>query len=343
MSDRRRWEKLAPFAWALPVLLGLAGLALLAATLAPPAPPPPLRIAIGPWIGYEPLVLARENDWLGPRLRLVETLSNTETNQALRDGSADLAGVTLDEALRLRSDGVPLRIVAVLSDSRGADALVARPGIGDIAALRGRRVLVEDSAVGHFLLSSALASAGMGRRDVGQVQVQSSYLLARWRAGDAEAAVAYEPMLTALLADGAEVLYSTRDHPGLVMDVLVARRSVLDERGAEVVALLEAWDRAVAEFRRPDALPVAMLTADGLQTPGQYRHALEGVDLFDLARGNAWMKGRPSRLDRSIEALAEVLSEGSLGADFRLDEALVAPGPARQAAGEKSGDEGGAP
>lgn len=338
MSKQGLWTKLVPFAWALPLVLGLAGVVLLVATLAPPAPPPPLRIAIGPWIGYEPLVLARENEWLGPDLRLVETLSNTETNQALRDGSADLAGVTLDEALRLRSDGVPIRIVAVLSDSRGADALVAREGIAGLADLRGRRVLVEDTAVGYFLLQSALQSVGLDRSDVRQVQVQSSYLPARWRAGDADAAVAYEPMLTELLAQGGQVLFSTHDHPGLVLDVLVARQKVLDERRPGVVAALRAWDRAVAEFGRPTLLPLDLLAADGRQTPDEYRRALAGVELFDLAEGRDWLAGRPSRLDQALESLAAVLRDGALGPDLRLDPALVDAGPLREAAGASAGE-----
>lgn len=338
MSTQGLRTKLVPFAWALPVLLALAGLVLLVATLAPPAPPPPLRIATGPWIGYEPLVLARENDWLGPHLRLVETLSNTETNQALRDGSADLAGVTLDEALRLRSDGVPIRIIAVLSDSRGADALVAREGIAGLADLRGRRVLVEDTAVGYFLLQSALKSVGLDRSDVRQVQVQSSYLPARWRAGDAEAAVAYEPLLTELLEQGGQVLFSTRDHPGLVLDVLVARQRVLDERRPDVVATLRAWDRAVAAFAQPQSLPLEVLTADGRQTPAQYREALAGVGLFDLAQARDWLQGRPSRLDQAIESLAEVLRDGALGPDLRVDPGIVDAGPLREAAGAPGGE-----
>lgn len=313
-------------AWVLGVLLVMAAWLGMVGVLAPPAPPAPLRIAIGPWIGYEPFVLARENDWLGPRLRLVETLSNTESTQALVDGDADLAGVTLDEAIRLRSEGVPIRVVAVLSDSRGADALVARPGVAGLAGLRGRRVLVEDSAVGQYVLQQALAEAGLTRADVQVLQVQSSYLPARWREGAAEAAVVYEPMLSELRAGGLQVLFSTADHPGLVLDVLVAREDALAGHPEDVRAAIAAWDRAVAEFADPGRLPVARLTADGRLTPDDYRAALAGVALFDLAARREVQSGEPSRLARAVEDLAAVLREGEVGPDLRVDGRLLATG-----------------
>ena len=86
---------------ALAALLVAAVVALLLAVAAAPPPQPPLTVAMGPWLGYDPLVLLREQDRLPPELRLVELPSATDTLNALRDGRLDAAAVTLDEALRL--------------------------------------------------------------------------------------------------------------------------------------------------------------------------------------------------------------------------------------------------
>ena len=82
-------------------------------------------------MGYEPLVLAQETGTLPPAMRVVELASNTETKRAFRNGLIELAALTLDEALRLADEGEALHIVAVLSDSAGADAVLAR---ADVAA-----------------------------------------------------------------------------------------------------------------------------------------------------------------------------------------------------------------
>lgn len=323
MSPRDRTARFEPVAWGLSLVLVAAGLMALVAWLAPPPPPAPLRVAVGPWIGYEPLVLARETDDLPASVRLVEAVSNTESTQLLREGMVDLAGFTLDEAIRLASDGVDLRILAVLSDSRGADALVVRPGIEDLAQLRGQRVLVEDSAVGQLILDRALAEGGLSQRDIHKVQVEASYLSRRWREGDATAAVVYEPFLSELEAEGAVPLFSTATHPGLVLDVLVARTEVLESRGDDVVALLGAWDRSVAAFREPDALPLDILTADGRLDADGYRQALAGMAFFDLGESRRYFDGSPSPMQSSIDALVAILREGPLGADLRVHPEIV--------------------
>ena len=97
----------------------------------PASPPAPWRIAVNPWVGYEPLVLAQETGTLPPAMRVVELASNTETKRAFRNGLIELAALTLDEALRLADEGEALHIVAVLSDSAGADAVLVR---ADVAA-----------------------------------------------------------------------------------------------------------------------------------------------------------------------------------------------------------------
>lgn len=323
MSPRERSNRFEAVAWGLPLVLVVAGLVALVAWLAPPPPPAPLRVAVGPWIGYEPLVLASETNDLPASVRLVEAVSNTESTQLLREGMADLAGFTLDEAIRLSSDGVDLRIVAVLSDSRGADALVVRPGIKDLAQLRGQRVLVEDTAVGQLILDRALAEGGLSQLDIRKAQVQASYLARRWREGDAAAAVVYEPFLSEFEAEGAVTLFSTAAHPGLVLDVLVARTDVLESRRDDVVALLQAWDRSVAAFRKPGSLPLDILTADGRLDADGYRHALSGIAFFDLGESRRFFDGSPSPMQSSIDALSAILREGPLGADLRVTPEIV--------------------
>jgi len=325
MPAAKAASRLLPLAWLLPLAVAVAGLAWMVSVLAPLAPRAPLILGVGPWIGYEPFVLAREQGWLGPRVRLVETLSNTETSQSLRDGSIDIAGVTLDEAIRLRSDGVPVRIIAALSDSRGADAVVLAPGVAGLADLRGQPVLVEASAVGFHMLHSALASVGLDNTDVRIVQVQSTLIPPRWRAGDAAAAVVYEPMLSRLLGEGARVGFSTADHPGLVLDVLVARESLIADQRPELAEVLAAWEQGVVAFASPERLPLEMLAAGaGLDAAG-YRDALAGVAFIDGAASRRMLAGDKPGLAAAADAVAESLRAAGMAADLRVDGKLLAP------------------
>ena len=167
----------------------------------------PIRLAAHPWPGYELLYLARELDRLDEeQVRLIETGSATASLRLLASSSVEGAGLTLDEVLTARSRGMDLTIVAVLDASLGADVLMARPGIRQLADLRGRSIGVEQTAVGAVMLDAALQAAGL-RTD----QIRIRYLPvdaheAAYRAGQVDALVTYEPVRTRLRAAGKEAI-----------------------------------------------------------------------------------------------------------------------------------------
>ena len=131
--SRRRWWG---YAGAIALAIGL--------TACQPAPVPPLKVGMNPWVGYDPLVLARDKGLLDTRqVKVVELASSSETLRHFRNGLLDGAALTLDETLRLADEGVDVRIVAMLSASAGADVVVARPGIRTPEQLRGHKLAVE--------------------------------------------------------------------------------------------------------------------------------------------------------------------------------------------------------
>ena len=64
---------------------------------------PPITVGMNPWVGYDPLVLARDRGLADAKqLRVVELASASETLRHLRNGLLDAATLTLDETLRTR-------------------------------------------------------------------------------------------------------------------------------------------------------------------------------------------------------------------------------------------------
>ena len=91
--------------------------------------PVPLRFGIHPWIGYEPLYLARDFNWLPDTVALVPGTSAKDSMEGLISGALDGAALTLDETIRVRSSGLELLVVAVADVSAGADVLMVKPSI----------------------------------------------------------------------------------------------------------------------------------------------------------------------------------------------------------------------
>lgn len=219
----------------------LIALSLLTFAACSPSDREPLRLGNVLWPGYEPLYLARERGTLSPdRVRLVEYPSATEVMRALRNGSLEAAALTLDEALVIAQQ-VPLKVILVMDISNGADVILARPEITSMAELRDRKVGVESTALGAFMLTRALQMHGMAPRDVIVQHVDVNAHERTFREGDLSAIVTFDPARSRLLADGANTLFSSADIPGEVVDVLVVPVPVYEERKADLEQLLDVW------------------------------------------------------------------------------------------------------
>lgn len=260
-------------------------------------PPEVLRIGTNVWTGYEPLHAARAGGRVDGRIEVVELVTANQVMRAFRYGEIDAAAITLDEALRLTRGHRDVEIVAVVDVSAGADAVVARAGIESLAALRGRRVGVEATSVGGYLLGRALTLGGLGRADITEVLLAQGEHLAAWRAGTIDAAVTFEPGLSVLRAEGAQVLLSSHELPGEIVDVLVVRRGLPVDAA---VVLRDVWFAArEAALRDVDAFAVAGTRRLGIDAD-HIKTSLALVEFPTQADGDALLHGRLLENARAI-------------------------------------------
>ncbi len=298
---RRRW------------LQGGAVLAGAALTGGCGAPPPPLRIGAHVWLGYELLYLARARGLVpASQLRLVELPTATASLRALAAGTVEGAGLTLDEVLSARARGLMLRVVAVIDVSHGADALLAAPDVASLAALRGRRIGVEQSATGALMLDAALQQAGLRPADVRQVPLAFDEHAEALRRGRVDAVVTFDPVRAQLVADGARVLFTSAQVPGLVVDVLAVRPEVTaaqaDHLRAVVAGLLQARQAWLQDSRGSAAEMAPRLRLP----PAAVEAAFGQLQLPDLAANRAWLTGQPPQLLVTARRLEAVMQRAAL-------------------------------
>lgn len=289
------------------------GLAGVAAATGCSAPPPLLRIGAHPWPGYQLMFLARDLGLVPPaQTRLVELPAAPASLRALAAGTLEGAGLTLDEVLSARARGLMLRVVAVLDISHGADALLARPGLGGLAALRGRRIGVEQTATGALVLDAALARAGLRPADVEQLPLAFSEHVAALRERRVDAVVSFEPARSQLLAQGAQVLFSSDMMPGLIVDVLAVRPEATRLQAGALRHLVGGSLQARDALQRDaDALAPRMASRLHLPPDGVLQ-AFAGLELPDLAANHGWLGGSAPTLHASARRLAGVMQRAGL-------------------------------
>jgi NitT/TauT family transport system substrate-binding protein len=291
--------------------MGASLLLLLAACTQPPQLP--MRVGTIPWAGNEPLFLARELGFIPPRqVHLVEHLTVSQTVRAYRNGTLDAAVWTLDEFLLLDHTRQPTQVVLVLDASHGADCLVARPGVETLAALVGRRVAYEDSALGNYFLHRAEEQAGLAPMSLQRVDIPLSAHELVWQRGEVDAVVTFEPVCTRLQDAGGRVLFDSSNIPGEIVDVLGVRKDYLQAHPQQVDALVRGWLAALKHLQaHPEEDVARMAPRVGLQ-PEQLRRALEGVRLADEDAQRAQLLGPRPQLPANLERMKGVLVKQGL-------------------------------
>lgn len=277
------------------------------------AQPPLTRVGGVTWIGYEPMFLARELGLLdAASLRLVEMPSSSTSLMALATGDIEAAMLTLDECLLAQEGGLDIRVILVFDYSAGADVVMSRPGIDRLADLRGRRIGVEDTAVGALMLAKVLDAAGIGPEAVIKVRTTLDRQLRAYQAGEVDVVVSFEPVASQLQAAGAQRLYDSTAFPGLIVDVLAARTEALDRAPEAFRQLLVGHFQALDFVRAsPDEAFVRMAPRLGM-APEAMRAALGGVHLVSLRDNRAWLDGPTPGLLGSAREVGRVMLDTGL-------------------------------
>lgn len=278
----------------------------------------PITFGVHPWIGYESLYLARDFGWLPETVTLSSGSSAKDSMNGLISGDLDGAALTLDETIRVMSEGVELVVVAVANVSAGADALVTRPHISELADLRDQRVAVELGGVSGIMLLRILEVAGLDLDDITRVDLPVSQHVDAWSRGEIDASVSYEPTASALVNSGGVRLFDSREMPETIFDVLVVTRETADSRPGVVRDLVAAHFAGLQHLVRSmhDAV-YRVASRQGIQ-PEDVRSALATVMLPDLAANQRYLSssGRVEVVARSL--YRQMLNEGMISNKFEL-------------------------
>ena len=272
-----------------------------------------LQVGSNTWPGYEFLHAANRTGLLPPsRVQMMRLPSATVVQQALASGNIEAGGLTLDEALVARAAGLPLRIIAMLDVSLGADVVLARPGLDSADKIRGQRVCSEHSAVGAVMLAAFLEAYGLEPQDVEMLYAPVDRHLAEYRNGNASIVVTFNPVAQALMAEGASRLFDSERVSGRIMDVLVATESAISRKPAAVRQLVAAHFLAVDSFQRDPAVLRAPMAAGLGVAPGQLEAAYKGLVMLSVAANYEWLAGAPPAVEKAAATLATVMVKAGL-------------------------------
>lgn len=270
-----------------------------------------IKVGVSDWPGWVAWYVAEQKGFFkahGAAVKLVWFPNYTDSIAALSAGQLDANSQTWSDTMAPLAKGVALKAILVNDNSAGNDALMVSDKIKRFADLKGKKIALEEFSISHFVLVTALAANKMALSDVEVINLPAGDAAAAFMAGRVDAAVVWNPWVNQIQTSGkGKALFTSKDMPGLVPDLLVAQEKSLAAHRKDFVGMIKAWYDTEKFIRtHPDEAVKIMAKVVDLD-PQQYKVFLPGTRFFG-EKDNLLALGAASQ-KQSLLAVAPIIEK----------------------------------
>jgi NitT/TauT family transport system substrate-binding protein len=249
-----------------------------------------VKIGTVNWIGYAPFYVAEKLE-LFKKYKLKVTLQSFSDPAlippALESGALDGAMLTYDQVVGRVAAGKAVKVVMPIDYSNGGDAIVATTAITKITDFKGKKVGYNPLSPSDFLLAYALKKNGMTDKDISSVSLTPEAVPAAMASGQLPVGVTYEPSLSQILGQGGgkkfHVVFSSKDAPGLIADVLVYDDKAIAGKPDQIKGVIQGYLDGMAYIKaKPEEAYAIVGKAMGI-TAKEAKEQVSGVYNIPLA------------------------------------------------------------
>jgi len=202
-----------------------------------------LNIGLSKWTGNEPFFLAEQVgifDNNNALVRLARVNNEKEQLDKLKSGELDGAAITLDMLFALFESGFPMKAVLIMDYSLGGDMIIAKEGINLLEDLKGKTIGLEKLFISEYFFARALAEKNVPLSEINSFIIEGDIENA-FNDEQVSAVVVANPKATKLLQKGYNIIFSTKDIPSSIIDVLVFPKNVYEENYKNIKNILQSW------------------------------------------------------------------------------------------------------
>lgn len=298
-----------------------------------------IRILAPTWLGFAPVHVAQdlgcfEEKDLDVSIRFEDDLTNVMAAMARGDIEVQMRSVGEYQG-RPRDKSTPGIIIGTIDESVGGDGVITDEKIQSVADLKGKTIAAEPNIPSRLLLQMELKQAGMTLDDLTVKDIATADTAAVF-ADDSIAAIAtYEPFMSQAIKasgrPGARAMVTSKDYPGLIIDVIIARNDDLAANPDKYARFLGCIYEAV-DFIKAEPQKFAEIAAPhfGL-TPDEVTEVVEtSLGYNDLAEAKAYMgaTGERGTLHEVFETVMQLnlengAAETELVAEEQIDNSVI--------------------
>ncbi len=270
----------------------------------------PLTIGAAPWPNFEFAFLASELGYLDKdKYSLLELTSPTSVIQAFQTAKLDVAFLSLDEVLTLVALGIDLKIVSVIDRSRGGDALMAKPEIKSLQQLKWHSIGYENKAAGALLLDEVFSLTDLNNQTVQLFEVKQNELKDAYLRGDIDALIVKEPVKQQLLALGARELFNSKSLSLPIINLMVVRGSLHQEKEVQITHFLKQFYRAHVFYEEHKAEALTSMSVRLQLYPYILKNAFANTHFIEPKEALMFLSGSPSNMQLRAQELSKLMSD----------------------------------
>ncbi|MBK1987731.1 ABC transporter substrate-binding protein [Sphaerospermopsis aphanizomenoides BCCUSP55] len=245
---------------------------------------PPLKILSGYFVGEYPAIIAQEKGFFKAQGVDVELIHKRYIRlEAANFSAGKYDGVipSLGSFIILSATNPDIQGVMVVNESTGADVVVAQSEIKTVADLKGKKLGANLGGFSEVFVTKMLKKANLTSDDVNLVKLEASDIPQRLKNNVIQAGHTWEPHLSEAIKSGGHILFTSKQTPGLILDLIVFRKEIIRDRPEDVRAFLRAWLQAVNYWKANIQEGNAIISKE-LKIPSNTIY-LEEINLTDLA------------------------------------------------------------
>ncbi|MEP6519415.1 ABC transporter substrate-binding protein [Microcoleus vaginatus] len=269
--------------------------------------PPPLKVSCISFVGHRPGIIAQQKGFFKAQGIEVELsyVDYLQLQQAdFSAGKYDGIGLTLGDFIILSATNPDMQAVMVVSESTGADVVVAQSDIKTILNLKGKKLGANLGGFSEVFVSEMLKISKLTSDDVSLVKVDGLEVPQRLQNNAIQAGHTWEPHLSEALKLGADILFTSKQTPGLILDLIAFRGEVIRDRPEDIRAFVRGWLQGLSywEANIPEGNE---LVSKALNIPID-TISFEGIDLTDFAENQKFFQSHsPNYISKTAKKYAD--------------------------------------
>ncbi|CBN59101.1 ABC-type nitrate/sulfonate/bicarbonate transport systems periplasmic components-like [Kamptonema sp. PCC 6506] len=268
---------------------------------------PPLKVEFTSFVGEHSGIIAQEKGFFKAQGVDVELIYKRYIQLEIANFSAgkyDGMVLTLGSFINLSATNPDIQAVVVINESTGADVVVVQSQIKTVADLKGKKLGANLGGFSEIFVTEMLRTANLTSDDVNLVKLEASDIPQHLENNTIQAGHTWEPHLSEAIKSGGNILFTSKQTPGLILDMIVFRGETIRDRPEDVGAFVRGWLEGSA-YWKANVQEGNAIISKALEIPLN-TISLEGVNLTNLGENQKFfLSSNPNSIYKTAKIYAD--------------------------------------